>query len=348
MRFKFVTLCFTAVMLALFFIIAFSRSYITDPASSIKQIEYTKAKEFGRFQARVSTGIHVENFSFFDMIGNRFIVDLIVWFEFNNDEVMLDTISKFSFENGKIIKKSPPDIKLSNGKTFAKYRVRVELNANLNYHNFPMENHRFPIAIANGFFTPQEIIFVVSNTAFVIDPHIFIANWKVGRLITDYGYYESALDQVDSTKKVLEPVAIFTIEFIKRGIRKAFIIFIPIFIAFFLALFSFLMLLNNVGGRARLAVYSISALLGYRFVIETVMPKVGYFTTTDHVYNILLSLAFVVFVVQTFLIKQNNLMLKETDETKRKKTKAVLHLANDIAFIVVTFLMLVSVGFIIL
>ena len=216
MLFKFVTLCFTAVMLALFCSIAFSRSYTTDPISPIKQIKYTKAKEFGRFQAIVSTEIHVKNFSFFDMIGNSFIVDLIVWFEFNNDEVMLDTISKFSFENGNIIRRSPPDIKLSNGKTFAKYRVRVELNANLNYHNFPMENHRFPIVIANGFFTPQEIIFVVSNTAFVIDPHIFIANWTVGRLITDYGYYERALDQVDFTKKVLEPVAIFNIEFIKR------------------------------------------------------------------------------------------------------------------------------------
>lgn len=347
--FKSFVLVFTAVMLSFFFKSTMTKFNTTDPVYGLKPIDVVKEKEFGIFKTRVQTGIFIQNFPVFNIIKNHFVADLIVWFEFNTDEVMLSVIDKFSFESGKIIKKSPPDIKFIGNRTFAKYMVRVELNTNLNYHHFPLEDHRISVVLTNNFFTPYEVVFNVSNTAFATDPSLFIANWSIDRLVTNYGYNESVLDQVDKSKKTLKPVAVFMIECMKKGFRKIFIVFVPIFIAFLLSLFSFFLVLSNVVGRATLSVSSISALLGYRFVLENIMPKVGYFTTADYVYIILLALSFVVFVFQTLLVRRDMIILKRL---KGKKTladiRADLRFVNDIAFVIIISLLLLFVGFVVI
>ena len=83
------------------------------------------------------TGLFIKSFPVFDAIKNSFMVDSVVWFEFNGDEVMLETIDKFSFDNGKIMSKSPPDIKVVNGKIFAKYNVtKVNQDLPIEFLNF--------------------------------------------------------------------------------------------------------------------------------------------------------------------------------------------------------------------
>jgi len=145
------------------------------------------------------------------------------------------------------------------------------------------------------------------------------------------------------------------IEFVKKGIRKAFIIFLPIFVAFFIGLLSFVLVTTNIVGRATLSVSAVSALLGYRFVIENIMPKVDYFTLTDYIYIILLGLAFSVFIIQTLLLRQQ----REIDKQEQKgKTLAIkkmveqwnenLRFINDIAFITVILLTLIFVGYVVM
>ena len=234
--------------------------------------------------------------------------------------------------------------------------MRVSFNTPLNYHEFPLEDHKLSLVLSNNFFTPYEVMFVVSNTAFVSDPGIFIPNWSVDRLITNYGYYESSLDQVDKSKKALKPVAVFIIEFVKTGLRRIFIVFVPIFIAFFLSLISFFLALSNMVGRATLTLSAISALLGYRFVLENIMPKVGYFTTTDHIYIILLSLAFLIFLFQTLVVKRDGVLVKKLGGNgtgvKRKTTLAKardrLHIIDDLAFLIIVFLLLIFIGFVVI
>jgi len=353
--FKTIILFLTALAIAGFFAVPLTRFNSTDPIPNLKPINYEKEKEFGIFKTRVSTGLFIKNFPHFDMIKNKFIIDLVMWFEFNTDEVMLDTIDKFSFENGKIIRKSPPDIKLLKNRTFAKYTVRVELNGNLHYYHFPLEDHHLSIVVTNHFFTPYEVIFDVSNTAFVIDPSVFVANWKIDKLNTNYGYYENFLDQVDTTKKTLTPIAVFMVDFIKRGVRKAFVVFVPIFIAFFLSLISFLLMLRNIIGRTTLSVSAISALLGYRFVIENMMPKVDYFTTTDHIYVILLVLTFLIFIFQTLIVTKRMTMMRDAEGKTtvalaklQTAEKEHMHLTNDLAFLVVIAIALILVGFVVM
>lgn len=299
------------VMLIMMMLAAVSSSFYlqlthfntTDPMPEFTIIDEAKQKEFGAFTVKVQTGMFIKNFPSFDMIKNLFVVDGIVWFEFNSDEMMLDTIGKFSFDNGKIVQLSPPDIRIDGNKTFVKYDVRVEFKSNLNYAKFPFEDHRISLVLTNNFVTPQEMFFMLGNTSFAVSKNIFISNWIIKDLNTDTGYSNPRLDSQDSSKQTSYPQAAFILNIAKGGIRKVLIIFIPLFFGLLLSLSSFLLSLDNLVGRATLSVSGVTALLGYRFVIEQMMPEVGYFTLTDTIYILLFLSAFFVFIFQTLLTR---------------------------------------------
>ena len=299
---KAVLLTTIAIYLSLCFVVATTRFNSTDREPYIQDIGIAQEKLFAAFTVNIQAGLFIRNFSYFSILENRFVADMLVWYLFDSTEVSLKTIENFSFENGTILKKSLPDIRAMDDKTFVKYNVVVELKTNLDYRRFPLEDHKVSIILTNHFVTPYEVMFDVLSSDFAVAPDLFVSNWHIKDLKTNFGVGENILSQTDTTKKILYPKMIFTIDFIKAGLRKAFTIFAPIFIIFFFALFSFLLTLGNTIGRTSLSVAALTALLGYRFVIERMMPKVGYFTTTDYIYINLLEISFLIFTLKLLIV----------------------------------------------
>lgn len=330
-RFKTFLVSIFAIAVILSFTKALSEFNTTDVDSPLQDIDIEATRKFAAFTVHVETGLFIRNFPYFNMIENKFVVDMVLWFRFDPTEITLDTIDKFSFENGKILEKSPPDVKIIDDKTFVKYDIVAEVKSNLEYHRFPLEDHRMCITLTNNFVTPYEVIFDVLSTDFVVAPNIFVANWTVKKLDTNFGIDENILNQIDKTKKIAYPKAAFIIDFAKAGIRKVFIIFGPIFIIFFLALFSFFAVISDTFGRATLSVSALTALLGYRFVIEGMMPKVGYFTTTDHVYMILLGFALFNAIFQITLSRLY--FMATAKKTGAKEKNETYSFMRDVIFI---------------
>ena len=57
---------------------------------------------------------------------------------------------------------------------------------------------------------------------------------------------------------------------------------------------------------------TLTGLIAYRFVIERVVPNVGYFTLTDHIYNLFLLIIFLIFVVNILAVtlKRNDIVIR--------------------------------------
>ena len=337
------------MMLSIFGVFSFSLLHFstTDPFPDFEIITEERQKEFGAFTVKVETGMFLKNFSEFNVAENKFIADAIIWFEFNSDEITLDTIGKFSFDNGTIIKKSPPDIRISDNKTRAKYDVRISFKSDLEYFKFPLEDHRVSLILTNNFVTPQEMFFDVDNSRFNYDSSIFIPNWSIRDVNTDTGFANPQLDVAQKDKSVSYPQASFVLNIQKNGIRKVLVIFLPLFLLVLLSVFSFLMSLSNTTGRFALASSALSGLLGYRFVIENMLPRVGYFTVTDTIYMFLLSIAFSIFVFQLLFTRAASLFLKKParpdDELAAGKNR--LETINMTVFLLVVITLLGSTVF---
>lgn len=309
-------------------------------------------KKLGPFTVQVKVGMFIKNFQIFDIIKNNFLVDALIWFEFNDDEITLDTVENFSIDYGKIVYKSPPDIKVTDKQVFAKYNVRFELKTDLSFYQFPFEDHRLPILISNDFVTPDEMYYTIDASSFQIQQNIAPAGWRFSDMSVDAGFLPLQLDRQDTSKKSENPKALFVLNVVKASSRKALVIFLPLFASIFLSLLAFVMNAANVVGKFSLAITGVTALLGYRFVIEQMMPQVGYFTTTDSIYLFLLTFAFLNFAIQLLLTRYYMVMsiMPSSPEQKTSKQNFVerLETISSIIFLLMAFLLAIVITYIIL
>lgn len=352
-KFKTLILLFFTFILIASFWITLTKTNMTDTIPELNPINTKVIKEFGPFTVNVKTGMFIKNFPTFDVIKNNFTIDSIIWFEFNSDEIPLETVEKFSFDNDKILYKSPPDIKVIANKIFAKFNVIFNVKTSLNYHKFPFEDHKIAIVLSNNFVTPSDMYFTTDSNSFQITPNIIPTSWKLKDLNVNCGYMNLNLDKQDQSKMVVAPKALFTIDIEKNGIRKILIIFIPLFATTYLSLFSFVMNMANVVGKFSLSITALTALLGYRFVIEQMMPQVGYLTTTDMIYILLLLISLICFIFQLLITRFFMLYSEGTKNTSAKTPdKQVfiykLEKVSGITFLIISLILNLSVALILL
>lgn len=254
----------------------------------------------------VHVGMFVMNFPTFDMMNNNFVADVTVWFEFDPSLIPLEIVQKFSFERGTILSKSEPDMKITENKLFVQYSLRVQFTSNLNFKKFPLNDHRLYLTLVNKYVTPRELIFFASRSSFMMAQSANTQDWIPIDRSAQVGYFKEQLDAHDPTKVVEYPGVVFAIDLAKKGIRKIFIILLPMAVLFFISLFTFALDPKTLG-RSILTISTgtLSGLIAYRFVIEKIVPDVGYFTFTDHVFNLFLSLIFVIFLINIYLVNRD-------------------------------------------
>ncbi len=244
----------------------------------------------------VETGMYIENFQEFDLLNNHFIVSADVWFKFDPKVISLDMIGKFSFDKGEILTMSKPVTKMIGDKLLAEYRVQLKFSASLNHRVFPTGGYYVYLILSNTLVSPNDIVFTSSESSFTLSPNLFIEGWKeVGHSITA-GYNKVILDRHDSQTIIYYPMVLFGMDFLHEGMRSIFVIIFPLFILFFIALLTLsLGPTTSLSLAIELSLGEITGLLAYRYVIDTLSPKVNDFMLSDHVYNLILVLSFLIF-----------------------------------------------------
>ncbi|MFH0898065.1 MAG: hypothetical protein V1855_00620 [bacterium] len=324
LKFKIIVFVCVVLYVVLLFHATLSTFRTEDKIPTIKTIGLSMQKEFQNIAAKVRAGIFIKNFPTFDFTNNRFVVDALVWFEFNKHQIMRETIDKFSFQNGEILECADPVVHVYDDKVLALYNVLFQTKTDLDFSRFPLEDHRVSIVLTNEEVSPSEMYFDDRSkwSSLVLSDRVFISNWVVHNKNILLGYKELDYDQFNTQRKVQNPTIVFSIDFKKVGIKNVLIIFVPIFAAVFLALFIFLMSFNNYIGKITLAVTSITALLGYRFVIQKMMPVIGYLTITDALYLFFLFFVLAIFVFQALLVRQYMFLMEKDKLARRERAEA--------------------------
>lgn len=252
----------------------------------------------------VKTGLYIKNFPVFDLIENKFVMDAIVWFEFNSSLMQLDLIEKFYIERATQLQKSEPEIRQQGDFLLVKYNIKVEFSTNLDHTFFPMNDHTLYIVVTNDYVSPNEMIFVGQESFLSWSGRLYTSDWKIVGKAIDSGYAEFNFDLTNSSvKKVSHPRIVYSLTLAKTGLRKAALIFLPVFFILLLGTFSLTLDAKEMGGTVlSLSVGSLTGLLAYRFVIEKISPNIGYFTLAERIYTIVLSFSFLTFLLNVIQV----------------------------------------------
>jgi hypothetical protein len=265
-------------------------------------------KEWGSDPSVIYVGLYINNFPKFQMETNSFIFDAVIWFNYDPAHISTDTISKFSFEKGEVLSKSAPESKLIDSRLLTQYEIRVQFSSNIDYTLFPLDDHRIYISLFNSTLSPRSSLLKSEKRAFAVSSGASLEGWDYVDTHVAYGYDESKLQQQDEKTVILRPKVVFSIDLRRAGIRLISLILIPLFLIFFIAIFSFSFdPKTHSGTMLSLSLGSVSSAIGYRFVIQGLSPHVGYFILGDHIFSILLLFIFITFILCIFLIKRGEL-----------------------------------------
>lgn len=329
-KFKFFALAAALIYIVVLFWFVLKDFRSNDPYPQLNTIKVEDNTPSQILSTIVRPGLIIKNFSTFDLPHNNFVIDALVWFEFPKGELMIETIDKFSIDNGKIISKSQPHVSFNGNAMIVRYDVIFELKTNLSFLRFPLEDHRLSIIINNTQVTVDEMHFEehAAHNTFKITPEAYSPNWKIQRLEAYTGYTKLYFDDNDKQSVIETPKAAFIINLGKEGINKALIIFVPLFAAVFFALFTFLMSFNSYQGKTNLALTAVTAILGYRFVIQQMSPAVSYFTLSDKIFLFFLFLSFGILLFQIILLRHYMFLMD------REKVKVYERAEADVEFLV--------------
>jgi len=289
-------LCFSVLLIFLFSIFLENNS---DPTPKMEFITGQTLKEFGQFSTPVKVGLYIKAFPVFNVNNNSFKIDAAVWFQYNPMFVDGSLLNNFSFLDGVIEYKSDPDKKILSGMVFVKYDVIVDIKSNLRFDHYPYCSHKIFLILLNNYLTTSEAYFVADDSGFNINPRIIISNWEIDYFSADYGYRLASFDRIDTRKTTSSPVACFEIGISPCGVKDILILIIPMLFIMLLSLLFLLIPLNKNYYKSdmSIAILPLSTFIAFRFVINTVMPDVGYSTIADNIFTGILVLIFLIFIV---------------------------------------------------
>jgi hypothetical protein len=281
--------------------IAIAQPTPTEEKFLIHPLTPAKLSESGNAPAVVRTGLLISNFREFDLVANNFTFEGVVWFEFDPSLVSLDTISNFNFEKAEIKFVSAPKTHLVGKKLLVRYDIVVKFSTELDYAFFPLDDHMLALVLVNKNASPHELIFESDNRELTLDVKTESYGWfnYYHQVLT--GYTEQKLDSLDKSSTVDHPAIQFSIFYARTGLKYALILLMPmlVFIIVMLTAFSYdpkknfssIMVANGA---------SLSGLIGFRFVIENMSPKVGYFMISDLMFLIFLAIGAGLFLTGIF------------------------------------------------
>jgi hypothetical protein len=260
----------------------------------------TVYQQFGGFANFVTVGLFIDRFQTFDITNNTFVFTGYVWFKYLAGTVSTRNLEQFYFLQGDILERSAPETQVVDQYMLTTFHVKVKFSSVLNYKDFPFDGHRIRISISHNNLSPEEIVFESTERDMTIKSDETQAGWHKIDQDIDTGFLESAIDSYDKRNTQYHPAVTFSIDYERYGIRFILSIFLPLLLIFYVALFGFSL---DEGSALRNAVGSVTGILGYRFVIDNLSPKVGYFMISDSIFFLILTLTcftLILFIVTVF------------------------------------------------
>lgn len=307
--FQFVMIIITSIIIG--FCLYRSATFFTsnDPSPSLQELTPKRVEQFGGTSSSVATGLYISDFISFDLVKNNIIFTGIIWFEFDPELITLDLISKFKFEGAEILEKSEPDSRIVGDKLLVRYIIKVHLTPHMSYQYFPFDDHRIYLMLVHPLTSPIDMIFNATTSDFDIKAATQAFGWQLHDKQVKAGFIEARVQEQQST--IFHPSVLFSMDYLRSGIRYALTIFLPLLAIFFISMFAFsLDTYKSSTLPITLSAGSVTAILAYRFVIENLSPSVGYFMISDYIYLLCLLVVSLVFTL-SIIMKQISYILKK-------------------------------------
>jgi hypothetical protein len=296
---RFVMFWFICIVIAVFVLSIFRfQSFTTlDDSYGLKTLSTTFLRGLGGTSGTVQAGLVINKFHEFNVVNNKFAFEGILWFKFDPSIVSMKTIEGISFENGSIVERSSAHAQIINDDLFVRYNIRASFQARMNYGGFPADDHKLYLVLIHKEVSPSTFIFDAARQDFLIVDNMVRQGWKEHDRTVEAGYIESHIESSSIDVVISNPAVAFGIDYRRDSMRDLMTILLPMLVMLAMSMCSFSMDPQRFwSSRVTLAMQTVVGLVAFRFVMESISPRVGYFMVSDYLFFLFLCIYIVIFL----------------------------------------------------
>lgn len=296
--------------------------------------------------SKITMGLHINSFPQFSFNQNTFLLNGTIWFKFPVGTEGLQTIENFSIYNSintKFAIKSKPIIKILDDTVLIAFHIEMEFKANLRFELFPITDHQLHIIFHNKTVTPYEILFDCPQENFILSNNLLINQWKPEKVSTKTGYIRIPLSTSPTNTDIIYPCTMFSINFRNIGISDLVSLYFPMFVLFFIILFSLTISILDIT-RLNLIAASVPILVLFRLVIISGAPLVGYATHVDYVYYLLVFISLFILLFQAYITLATKLIATMPEEQKTLEIER-LETINSLVLLISLILLIIPITY---
>jgi len=244
----------------------------------------------------IYTGLIIHNFVESDIIKNNISIDATISFAYDPKKVTREQIGQFGFDEAttekcQIYYAQYKDLEI------ATFDIQVRSKMDFNFKAYPLDDHRFWFSLKNSALPIEKYCFKVLPHAFSLGSRMTINNCRAENVNAQAGFVAREVILPESRHEMYSSRAVFSVDCNPVDMRHFLSIFLPMYLIFFLTLFSFSFgYSEHVTDVPSIAAAGVPALFAYRFVIETISPDVSYFMISDYLFFLYLVLSLLTFI----------------------------------------------------
>lgn len=255
-------------------------------------------KSFGGHPGIVHLGLIIDNFREFKILENKFVISGTLWLSFDPTIISLETLSDITIVNGKFLEKSEPNVRLVGDQLFVRYAIQVEFQCNLNFRDYPDDDHRLYIIFTHPGVSPNSLVFDSGMPDLVVHEDMDKYGWSAFDKGVAPGFIVNHVQSEALSVEFAHPVVMFSIDYRHNSMRDFLGIVLPLLVMMGIILFSFALDREKQGTeRIKITIQTIAAAIAFRFVIDLMAPKVGYLMSSDKFFFFFLFLFLLMFVI---------------------------------------------------
>ena len=236
------------------------------------------------------------------------------WLWFLYDNANFDFSTQLDIPNAKSI--DTPEVTLDSldGKAWTIMKMKCAMKENWKVHNFPFDKQHLKIQIENTLFDNQSLIFSPDIKGSTIDDQEAIDGWEIKNFKVSVGTNDYKTGFGDARpERSLQNFSAFMVEMdLERQAFGLFMkIFIGMYIAFLIAIISFVPHPSEFEPRFGLPVGGLFAAVGNKYIIDSLLPESSTFSLVDTLHTLTFLGIFSTLVVSAICLKLHDLGKKE-------------------------------------
>lgn len=257
----------------------------------------------------VRTGVYVTSIHNIDFREKEYTISLWVWMRYKNKA--LDLWNNLEIPQAKTVTKSFATIDSSGDDIYLLMKLQCVMKDSWRINNFPFDDQTLRFSMENSQFDNTVMVFGVDTLGKKYDDRFALNGWDVKQLTIASGthVYETAFGDRHIVKPHMEYSSFKLKINIDRDAGGLFWkMFLGMYMAFLSAYMCFFIHFDNIDSRFSLSVGGLFAVVGNKYIVDSVLPESLSFTLVDMLHGI--SLFFIVIIIVCNVV---SLRLTKTD-----------------------------------